>query len=514
MTRRSGEAVAVVGGGISGLAAAWELTGGADGPGPDTPPVVLLEAEPRLGGKLAGVQIDGRTVDVGPDGFLGRRPEAYDLSLEVGLADDLVPIGASGATVFARGAPRRLPDGLFLGVPTRYLPVARSGILSAAGSARLAVDVLAPRPDRRGPLGDRAIGPLVSGKLGHEVVERLVEPLLGGIYGGSLADASAAAVLPALLRVARGRASLMRSLRRLAARGAPVPGPDPGAAPSGADGTHARPGTPAPAFWALRGGLCSLTDRLGSELSARGVEVATSARVHALSRTGSRWLLQSTHGDFDVEGVVLALPARPAAALLAPHDGEVAGHLVQMAYASVAVVTFVFGPGALPDDLFGTGLLVPRGTPLPARVAASLDARPGETAMVTACTYLSAKWPHLAAADGTHLVRASVGRHGDERFAAMDDAALVRRAAAEVAGFLEATAAPLASTVTRWPDALPQYRVHHLLRVGAIEAAVKRLDGLAVAGAAYRGVGIPACIASGRESARELVSRLEAARTP
>lgn len=496
-TRRTGNAVGIVGGGIAGLAAAWELTGGAGGPRPGTPRVVLLDAAPRLGGKLAGAEIDGRTVDVGPDGFLGRRPEAYELCLEIGLGDDLVPIAASGAAVFARGAPRRLPDALFVGVPTRYLPVARSGILSPLGSARLAVDVLAPRPDRRGPLGDRAIGPLVSGKLGHEVVDRLVEPLLGGIYGGSLADASAAAVLPALLRVAKGRASLMRSLRRMTGGSAGVPG---GSA-----------GVPGPAFWALRGGLGSLADRLGSRLKARGVEIRTSAPVRALVRTGGRWLLQSAQGDFDVDGAVLTLPARPAAALLAPHDAEVAGHLVQMAYASVAVVTFAFDAGALPDDLSGTGLLVPRGTPLPPRTAASLGAPSGETAMATAFTYLSAKWPHLAAADGARLVRASVGRHGDERFTAMDDDTLARRVAAEAAGFLGVTGAARAIMVTRWPDALPQYRVHHLLRVGAVEAAVKRLDGLAVAGAAYRGVGIPACIASGREAARDLVSRMEAA---
>ena len=510
---RAGTAVAVVGGGIAGLTAAWELTGGAIGPGPDTPHVVLLEADSRLGGKLAGAEIDGRPVDVGPDGFLGRRPEAHDLCVEVGLGDDLVPIGASGATVYARGAPRRLPDGLFLGVPTRYLPVARSGILSPLGSARLAVDVVAPLPDRRGPLGDRAIGPLVSRKLGHEVVDRLVEPLLGGIYGGSVADASAAAVLPALLRVAKGRASLMRSLRRMAAGGAAVPGPAPGGTARPVEGAHDSHTAAAPAFWALRGGLGSLTDRLGVELATRGVEVRTSAPVQALVRTEDRWLIHSAQGSFSVDGVVLALPASPAASLLAPHDAHAASHLEQMAYASVAVVTFAFGAGALPADLFGTGLLVPRGTPLPPRTAASLGASPGETAMVTACTYLSTKWPHLAAADGTRLVRASVGRHGDERFAAMDDGALTRRVAAEVAGFLGVTAAARSSIVTRWPDALPQYRVHHLLRVGAVDAAVKRLDGLAVAGAAYRGVGIPACIASGREAARDVLSRLEATRT-
>ncbi|MGH8979689.1 MAG: protoporphyrinogen oxidase [Acidimicrobiales bacterium] len=491
--RRPRTTIAVVGAGIAGLAAAWELTGGADGPGPDTPAVVLLEADARVGGKLAGIPVDGRTVDVGPDSFLGRRPEAYDLCVEVGLGDRLVPIGASGAAVWSRGAARPLPAGLFLGVPTRLAPVARSGILSASGVARLAVDAVAPRPDRRGPLADRAIGPLVSRKLGHEVVDRLVEPLLGGIYAGTLADASAAAVLPALLGVAEGRSSLMRSLRRMEAS------------------SELRSGGDAPAFWALRGGLESLAARLAERLHERRVEVRMSSALRSLERTGDRWLLRGDGGEVAADGVVLAVPAGAAADLLAPHDAEAAGPLRQLEYASVAVVTLVYPAGALPDDLYGTGLLVPRGTPLPPPVAASLGASEGDRAMVTACSYLWSKWPHLAAPDGSRLVRASVGRFGDDRFAALDDDALVCRVAAELAGFLGVTAAARTWAVTRWQDALPQYRVHHLLRVGAAEAAAKRLGGMAVAGAAYRGVGIPACIATGRDAARDLMARLESA---
>ena len=171
----------VVGGGISGLAAAWELTGSGGGPtsGTEAPRVVVLEASSRLGGALDSVPFGGRIIDMGPDGFLGRRPEALDLCREIGLAGALMPIAGRGAGVWARGKIRALPEGLALGIPMRFWPTARSGILGPRGDVALARDVLLPRPDVRGPIGDRSIGPLVTRKLGRRVTERLVDPLIG-----------------------------------------------------------------------------------------------------------------------------------------------------------------------------------------------------------------------------------------------------------------------------------------------------------------------------------------------
>ncbi|HVC14114.1 MAG TPA: protoporphyrinogen oxidase [Acidimicrobiales bacterium] len=485
--------VAVVGGGIAGLAAAWELTGGG-GPGgrrPGLPAVVLLEASPRLGGKLATEDFCGGQVEVGPDGFLGRRPEAAALCREVGLGDDLVPVGASGAAVWARGRRRPLPEGLVLGVPTKLLPAARSGILSVGGTLRLASDLVAPRPDTRGPLGDRAIGPLVARKLGHQVVERLVDPLVGGIHAGAVADASAAAVFPALLTVSQGRASFMRSLRRL---GGDEPGPD-----------------AAPLFWALRGGFGSLVESTARQLADRQVDVRLSEPVEAMARRGARWELRSGAGTQIVDGVVVATAAGPAAALLAPHDAEAAAILRALDYASVAVVTMAYPEDAFDDDLFGTGLLVPHGTPLPREVADGAGLTRREPFLVTACTYLWAKWPHLGR-PGVRLLRASAGRAGDARHRSMPDGDLARRVAQELRVLVGVTRDPLETLVTRWDDALPQYRVHHLLRVAGVEAAVRRLGALAVAGAAYRGVGIPACIESGRAAAADVLGQLSAPR--
>ena len=479
--------VAVLGGGIAGLAAAWELSGGGARARPDCPAVVLFEASGALGGKLATSELGGTAVDVGPDGFLGRRPEAVELCREVGLADELVPVGRSGAEVWARGRRRRLPEGLVLGVPTRVVPAARSGILSPRAVVRLATDLVFPRPDTRGPLGDRAIGPLVARKLGPEVVARLVDPLVGGIHAGGVSDASAAAVFPALLEAAQQRASLMRSLARLSR-----PGPRPDAEP---------------AFWALRCGFGSLVARLAELLGARGVEVRLGEPAESIERAGTRWVVAAGGGARSVDAVVLATPAGATAALLEPHDAEAASLLRNVDYASVAVVTMLVPEDALPEDLFGTGVLVPRATPVPGTVAHEARARRREPCMVTACTYLWAKWPHLER-PGVRLLRASVGRMGDARHRSMDDGELVRRVAEELQGLVGLAAEPLETAVTRWDEALPQYRVHHLLRVAAVEAAVQRLGGLAVAGAAYRGVGIPACIGSGRSAAAAVTASL------
>ena len=518
--------VVVVGGGIAGLAAAWELTGGAEGTTGSSPRVVVLEATDHLGGKLRSGALGGQTVDLGPDGFLARRPEAATLCREIGLGDELVPIGASGASVWARGRLRPLPDGLALGVPTRFRPAARSGILGFAGSFRLLIDLISPRPDLRGPLGDRAIGPLVSRKLGSRVVERLVDPLVGGIHAGSVADMSAAAVFPLLLAAAQQRGSFMRALRRASSRAVQAPAGEAGAA--GAAGPTAAPAIGAvaadaeaePAFWALRGGMGSLVDGLASALAGRGAVIRTESPVELIDRgaaPGRNWVLHTADGPVQADGIVLAVPAPAAADLLAPHEADASTLLRGIDHASVALVTLSYPEAAVPGPLHGTGLLVPQdSSPLvpepgpgagpdggPTPTGSPADGAP----LVTACTYLSRKWPHLAR-PGSVLIRASVGRHGDDRADPLDDAALVDRVVRELQVLVGTTGQPHRWRVTRWPDAFPQYRVHHLLRVTGIEGAVKRLPAIAVAGAAYRGVGIPACVGSGRNAARSVLEEL------
>lgn len=470
MSRR----VAVIGAGISGLAACWELTGGTEGPDGSTPEVVLLESSPRFGGVLQSATLGGRVVDLGPDGFLGRRPEALALCREIGLDDALVPVGASGASVFARQRLRRLPEGLALGIPTRFWPAARSGILGLRGTAGLVGDALVPRPDVRGPIGDRAVGPLVARKLGRVVVDRLVDPLIGGIHAGSVDDMSAAAAYPPLLAAAQRRGGLMRALR------AELPARDPEAPPM---------------FWAVDGGMQRIADTLVTHMSERHVDLRADAAVTKLERNGAGWSLATASGEVAVDAVVLAVPASVAAGLLRPHDADAAGLLDAIDAASVALISFRVPADALPGPLEGTGFLVPRRSP-----------RPGgsESWAVTACTYLCHKWPHLSV-DGEVLLRTSVGRYADRRFEEWDDEELARRAWKELSELMALEGAPLESMVTRFPGSFPQYRVHHLNRASGIEAAAARLGGVAVAGAAYRGVGIPACIGSGRAAARNVL---------
>ncbi|HEX3796491.1 MAG TPA: protoporphyrinogen oxidase [Acidimicrobiales bacterium] len=468
--------VVVIGGGISGLVAAWELSGGAVGPGSGTPEVTVLESSARLGGALASVDFAGRRVDVGPDGFLGRRPEALSLCRELGLDEALVPIGGRRAGVWARGKVRPLPDGLALGIPTRFWPAARSGILGLRGQFGLALDALAPRPDVRGPIGDRAIGPLVVRKLGRRVTERLVDPLIGGIHAGSVSDMSAAAIYPPLLAAAQRRGSLMRALR------AEVPAPVPA-------------GEAEPLFWTLDGGMAALVDALTAALQSRGVTIALEQPAEQLSRGVTGWVVTAGGVDRPTDRVILAVPAPTAAGLLAPIDDEATTLLGGIDYASVSLATFQVPVDQLATPLVGTGFLVPRSSPHP-------DDKAGW--IVTACTYLSQKWPTLAR-DGEVLLRASLGRFGDDRTAGWSDADITARVWGELGLLMGVSGTPSASMLTRWPLAFPQYRVHHLVRTTGIESAIARLGGLAVAGAAYRGVGIPACIASGKAAAQAVL---------
>ncbi len=491
MTAARRPVVAIVGGGVAGLAAAWELVGGPDAPtGDDRPVVHVLEAGDRVGGRVRSTGFAGRTVDLAADGFLARRPEAVELCGEIGASDELVPVGATGAAILARGRLRPMPDGLALGVPTRWLPLARSGILGPAELLRVAADVVVPRLGTGKVTGDRAVGDIVGERLGRPVVERLVDPLIGGIHAGGVDDLSAAATFPLLIAASHQPGSLMHCLGR--AQGAPAAPP-----PAG--------GVPTPAFYSLRHSTASLVDRLVEALVRSGVTIHTGTPVGAITRTHDPGTWRVTldgpiapvaGGALDVDGIVLAVPAPQAAALLGVHAPAAAGILGTIEYASVSVVTVTVTDRAVGRRLEGTGFLVPRTT--------VIDGRP---ALITGCTYLSRKWPHLARR-GEELIRMSVGRFGDDRHAELDDGELTAAAFVELARVLDIAGAPGSAHVHRWDRALPQYRVGHLVRVAAIEQEVAELPGLELAGAAYRGVGIPACVGSGRAAGRSVLRSL------
>jgi len=481
----------VIGGGITGLSAAWELSRSA----PRGARIVVLEASARLGGNLQSATVGDRAVDLGADAFLARRPEAVELCKELGIDDTLVAPGSPTASVWARGALRPLPDGLALGVPTRIGPLARSGIISTIGLARAGLDLIIPfRPDSASLTEDRSVGELVSRRLGAEVRDMLAGPLIGGIHAGRVDDLSAQAVFPALLDASRERGSLMRALR---------PQSSPARARSGQPGES----SPAPVFLTPVSGMASVPETLCSALQSKGVELLTSQSVRGIRRgpgsagglvvTDGRvgpsrtWSVSTSSMELLADALVVAVPARAASVLLAGVDDRLAGLVGGVPSASVVVVTLQVDAGALPGPLRGTGFLVPA-------IGGGI---------VTACTFLTTKWPHLALG-GDVLVRASAGRAGDDRASSLDDEKLVEVVCGELAKMIGQFGEPRRAVVTRFGDAFPQYLVGHVASVSAIEAAAERLPAFALAGAAYHGVGVPACIGSGRKAARLVLSAM------
>jgi len=468
----------VIGAGIAGLAAAWEALRVPWGSEGTSPSVIVLESADVVGGKLQSVDFRGRQVDLAADAFLARRPEASQLVAELGWNDRLVAPGTSGASIYARGRLRAMPGDLVLGVPTRWWPLARSGLLSPTGLWHAAGDLWRRSPQRASvPAGsnDAAVGTLVASRLGSEVVDRLVDPLVGGIHAGGVTNLSAAATFPQLLAAASAPGSLMRALRPERAQNTP-------------------PSAPAsPVFWSLESTTASLATRTAEALVAEGVVIETGATVTGIERVGGSWSLHLADGTRrEADAVVVAVPAHPASRLLTGWAPEAAAYLGDMTTASVGVITVAFPASVINKTLVGTGFLVPRTTHLTTGPA-----------LITGVTYLDRKWPTLARADET-LVRISVGRAGDTRADDLDDEALLSRAISEFHEVLTTSGAPLETLVTRWSDAFPQYVPGHLTAVATMESEVDALPGLALAGSAYRGVGIPACIGSGRMAARKL----------
>jgi protoporphyrinogen/coproporphyrinogen III oxidase len=470
--------VVVVGGGIAGLAAAAFLSGAAgDGPatGTDGRParVTLLEESDRLGGKLRTGEVGGVTVDLGAESMLARRPEAVALARAVGLAEQLEPPTTAKATIWTRDALRPMPAGQVMGVPGDLAALAESGVLSPEGMERARQDLVLP-PTEVGE--DIAIGAWVAARVGREVVDRLVEPLLGGVYAGHADRISLRAALPQLLPVARDSRSLVEGLQALAerARAAATPGR-----------------TPGPIFQGISGGIGRLPVAVADASRAAGADIRTGTAVRTLRRTEAGWLLTvaGPEGEYRItaDAVVLAVPAPVAARLLASEAPAAAADLDAVEYAGMSLVTMAFQRADLPETgLDGSGFLVP-----------PVDAR-----TIKASTFSSNKWGWLdKAAPDWFLLRASIGRQGEEAVAGLPDEELVARSLADLREAVGLRAVPFATEVTRWDGGLPQYPVGHLDRVERIRREAAALGPLVLCGAAYDGVGIPACIASARQAA-------------
>jgi oxygen-dependent protoporphyrinogen oxidase len=451
--------VVVVGAGIAGLATAYELSQrGAS--------FVVLERAARAGGVIFSEEIDGYTVDGGPDALLIQKPDGIALCREIGLGDRLVPTKPPRLAYIQRGGRlHALPAASVLGIPTRVAPFLRTTLFSWPGKMRMGAELFV-RAKRDG--SDESIGAFMTRRFGTEATTYLAEPLLAGIHAGDVDRLSVQALFPRLVEAEREHGSLIRAFR---------------SRPRG-------PVSPDGAFKSLPGGLSEMVDALVRAIGETHVRTAT--EVATITGRGPFQVRTAAGGTIDARAVVFATPAYVTSALTRDRDGELARLSGEIAYASAATVALAFTRDAVGHPLNGSGFVVPR----------------AEHTGILAASWLSSKWPHRAPDDRV-LLRTFVGGARDPRALDRSDAELVALSLAALQPLLDVRGEPIFTRIYRWDRANAQHEVGHLARVAAIERALARHPGLFVTGSGFRGVGIPDCIADGRSTARSVVAWLQ-----
>lgn len=498
---------AIIGGGVAGLAAAYELEKVRAAGAPVS--YTLYEAGARLGGVLASKTVEGALLELGPDSFLTEKPAAAELCRELGLGGDL--IGSNDAArktyIVVRNRLVPLPDGLMFLVPTKLVPTALTRLFSPATKMRMAMDLLIPlrRKSTRGnSIGgnsphdeayhDESVAALVERHFGAEAVDRLADPLLSGIYGGSAAQLSARAVLPKLVEMEKQFGSLTRGVlaahREMRAR-AKVSGNGTMAKENGR-AAPSSPSAPRSVFTTLRGGMQQLVDALASRIDPASVRLRSP--VSGLARHEGAWQVFGGAASETYDSVIVATPSWAAGALLGGIDAELGAELAAIPYSSSITVNLVFDAsrlGALPD---GFGFLVPA----------------SEGRRLLACTFVHRKFLGRTP-PGKTVLRAFLGGVRNEALLAESDEALLDMVRGELGEILYGTALarglqPEHAQVSRWPHAMAQYAVGHRSRIERIAARVAQLDGLRLVGNAYDGIGISDCVRLGRQAAREMAA--------
>jgi protoporphyrinogen/coproporphyrinogen III oxidase len=441
--------VVVVGGGISGLAAAFDLQ--ARGL-----TVRVLEASTRSGGVIATERFDDWVIDAGPDSLLVQKPAAVALCRELGIADRLVPtLTPRTAFVLRDGRLHAIAEGSFLGFPITFGALVQSGLFSLAGKARMAGEIVVPR---RSVDEDESIGEFVGRRFGREAVEYLADPLLAGIHAGDVDRLSIRALFPRLADAERRSGSVIRALRAL----------------------HVRP-SPQGAFVSLPDGLGELVDTLSSAL-APGTVVTSAPAANV--RRSETYSVESTAGRLQARSVVLAVPAYVTGSLLREMDPTVAGLCDAVPYASTATVAFGYRRDQVTHPLRGTGFVIPR----------------TEGLALLAGTWVSSKWPGRTPV-GHVLLRGFLGGGRDPRRLDAPDPELIETAKQELTEILGISGSPLFTRLYRWTRRSPQFEVGHLQRITQIERRLTSLPGIFVTGSGFRAIGIPDCISDGRATA-------------
>ncbi|HEV2283642.1 MAG TPA: protoporphyrinogen oxidase [bacterium] len=477
--------VVVVGAGIAGLAAALRIAEAAR-----RVDLVVCEAGSRAGGVIATQRDGGYLIEAGPDSFLTEKPEALRLCERLGLAAGLVGVqsGAARAYVVRRGRLVQIPDGFRLVAPTRLLPWLRSPLFSWPGKARMAIDCVLPRGR---PAADESVASFVIRRFGREAFERVAQPMIGTIYTGDAAALSLEATMPRLAEVERRYGSVIRGLVRAqeAAKRAEVLRQT-GQAAARRPGTGRRLGI----FAALADGMQALPDAAVTRLPAGALRLGTAVRTVTRIGDGARYAVALEGGPpLEADAVVIAVHAPAAGRLVAGLDGALASQLSAIAYASSASVTLAYRRDEIRHPLDGLGFVVPQ-----------VERRP-----ILAASFASVKFPGRAPA-GAVLIRVFLGGALAPEMAALDDDRLVAIVRGELDALLGAAGTPHFVRVHRHREAMPQYVVGHLARVAEIEDRIAGHPGLALAGAAYRGIGIPDCIRSGEDAADQVLAAIRA----
>jgi oxygen-dependent protoporphyrinogen oxidase len=479
---------AIIGGGIAGLSAAYELEKArAAGAAVE---YTLFEARERLGGSLSSEVVNGAVLERGPDSFLSEKPAAAELCRELGLGAELTPSNdaARKTWIVVKNRLIPLPDGLMFLVPTKLIPTALTRLFSLPTKLRMALELLhPPRPSGH----DESVATLVERHFGAEVVDRLADPLLSGIFGGDAAQLSARAVLPRLVEMESQYGSLTRGMlaahRQMRARAKAA------AQKNGPTQAGARP-APRPIFTTLRGGMQQLVDALAARLDTGSVRLSTP--VSGLEKVESGWMVAAGGATEFFDAVIMASPAWAAGELLGKVDSALGEELSAIPYSSSITVNLVYDEarlGRLPD---GFGFLVPV----------------SEGRAMLACTFVHRKFLGRTP-PGKAVLRAFLGGMNNEALLTESDAALVatvRRELAEILGGVVSGIGiePEDAQVSRWRRAMAQYAVGHQERIARIGVRVAALPSLRLAGNAYDGIGIPDCIRLGRRAAKELVAQI------
>lgn len=473
--------VAIIGAGIAGLAAAHRLLERSAETG-EPLELLIFESGSRLGGIIKTEERDGFLLEQGPDSFITEKPAAIELARRLGLESHLIQTNETHRRSFiVRGSQLiPVPAGFQLIAPTQFWPFFNSEIMSWSGKARMALDLVLPRLKANGST-DESLAQFIRRRLGREALERVAQPMIGGIYTADPEKLSLQATMPRLIELERKHRSLIRALRK----------------ERESDEVQSQTrGARYSLFASFDRGMQVLSDRLAAKLAATGIALRTRVTAVDLDRTSMQWQVRAEHGPaITVDAVCLAVPAYVAASLLVETDVLLAAGLKQITYESTATVNLAYRRADIPHPLDGFGFVVP-----------FIEKR-----SLMACTFSSIKFAGRAPHDFV-LLRAFVGGALQAELVELEEAEMLARVRGDLKDLLGIENAPIFSTVARWPQSMPQYEIGHTARVIKITERLAALPGLALAGNAYFGVGIPDCIRSGETAADSLFAALHKAR--